>query len=294
MKQQSNSLNLQIAGYLIRLSSDSPIELELGYEPFITSKTAIADVNINCYAGIPANLFQNDQLVFEAKNEEQRFYSIYRTGTDLGFIIYNQQDKDQIQQVAVLNETFSNWKVYSATQSNNKILPLKYPLGPIIMHYLTLKGDAVMMHASCAFDGTKARIFTGFSGAGKSTMSKIWNNAGSLIINDDRLIIRKQEMGYMVYNTPMYYADQPKSALLSSIHLISHSPENKTKKLNGANAVTRSMAFCIQNNFEKQFIQSRLQFFSELCLQIPVYDLGFVPDQSVINFIIANETGETK
>jgi hypothetical protein len=284
------SINLQIAGFEIRLSSDSLIELELGYEPFISEEvTTKVDVNIECYSGIPTTLFQNDQLVFEARNEEQRFYSIYRTGTDLGFIIYNQQDKDQVQQLAVLDETFSHWKVYSEALPDNKIMPLKYPLGPIIMHYLTLKSDAVMMHASCAFDGSKARVFTGFSGNGKSTMSKLWADAGSLIINDDRLIIRKHGNSYMVYNTPMYYADKPKSAPLSSIHLISHSPENKTRKLGGAMAVSRVMAFCIQNNFDKQFIQSRLRFFSELCLQIPVYDLGFVPDETVVKFILANE-----
>ena len=89
-------------------------------------------------------------------------------------------------------------------ETDGKILPLKYPLGPIIMHYMTLKADAVMMHASCAFDGVKARIFSGFSGAGKSTMSKIWSEARNQIINDDRLIIRKQGDDYVVYNTPMY------------------------------------------------------------------------------------------
>ena len=248
-----------------------------------------ADVTIECFAGTPTNPFQNDELVFEAKNEKQRFYSIYRTGKDLGFIIYNQQNKDEIQQVAVLDETFTHWKAYSEALPDNSILPLKYPLGPIIMHYLTIKSDAVMMHASCAFDGKSARIFTGFSGAGKSTMSKLWSETGNRIINDDRIIIRKKEKGYVVYNTPMYYRDIPKEAPLNSIYLINHSPKNKIKKLSGALAVSKVMAFCIQNNFDKQFIQSRLNFFSELCMEIPVYDLGFVPDESAVNFIKANE-----
>ena len=146
-----------------------------------------------------------------------------------------------------------------------------------------------MMHASCAFDGVKARIFSGFSGAGKSTMSKIWSEVRNQIINDDRLIIRKQGDEYVVYNTPMYYQDIPKKAALSSVYLISHSPENNIKKLYGAMAVSRMMAFSIQNNFDKQYIQSRLNFFSELCSKIPVYDLGFVPDGNVVNFIKDNE-----
>jgi len=294
MEKTQNNLNLIIAGFTITLFSDLIIELEEGYLPFtvqhIDNKP---DIVIQCYNGIKPDILKDSHLVFEAKNDEQRFYSIYRNEKDLMFVIYNQQNRDEIQQIAVLDESFTRWKVYSNIVEN-KLLPLKYPMGPIIMHYMTLKSDAVMMHASCAFDGQNARIFTGFSGNGKSTISKLWAAAGNLIINDDRIIIRKSETGYLVYNTPMYYQDRPKKASLNAIYLISHSPENKIKKLSGALAISKVMAFSIQNNFDKQFIQSRLDFFSNLCLNIPVYELGFVPDKSVVNFILANEKAETK
>lgn len=294
MEKFQNKLNLIIAGYSINLISELEFELEEGYLPFtvqhIDNKP---DIEIQCFKDIRQDLLQNCNLVFEAKNDEQRFYSIYRNEENLIFVIYNQQNRDEIQQMAVLDKSFTRWEVYSNIY-DGKLLPLKYPMGPIIMHYMTLKSDAVMMHASCAFDGQNARIFTGFSGNGKSTISKLWSDAGNLIINDDRIIIRKNETGYAVYNTPMYYQDRSKKAPLSAIYLISHSPENKIKKLCGALAISKVMAFSIQNNFDKQFIQSRLDFFSNLCQNIPVYELGFVPDKSVINFILANEKTETK
>jgi hypothetical protein len=290
MENQSYSIDLLIAGFRINLVSGSEIELEEGYLPFIVqNQEKKADITIQCLEGLPTFQFENEKLVFEAKNEEQKFYSIYRLGEELGFAIYNQQDKDEIQQIALLNDDFTNWKVYS-DNLKGKIAALKYPLGPIILHYMTLKSDAVMMHASCAYDGSKARIFTGFSGAGKSTMSKIWSDAGNGIVNDDRLIIRKNETGYIVYNTPMYYKDIPKSAPLNSIFLISHSHVNKIKKLTGAMAVSKVMAFSIQNNYDKQYIQNRLDFFCDLCANVSVYELGFVPDESVVHFILANET----
>ena len=290
MKLPQNPIHLVIAGFALSLFSDSVIELEEGYLPFVEEANNLkTDVTIQCFEGIPHAPFQDNELVFEARNEQQRFYSIYRSGSGLGFIIYNQQSIDEIQQVALLDENFTHWKVYCES-TNQHIVPLRYPLGPLIMHYMTLKSDAVMMHASCAFDGVDARIFTGFSGAGKSTMSKLWAAAGNGIVNDDRLIIRKQGAGYTVYNTPMYYKDRPKEAPLSSIFLISHSPENHMKKLSGAMAISRVMAFSIQNNFDQGFIQNRLNFFSELCAIVPVYELGFVPDENVVPFILANET----
>lgn len=293
MEIHERSINLSIAGFSINLFSETSIELDEGYLPFLLEKSLITDISIECIAGLPDAHFKDAELVFEAENELQKFYSIYRFGNNLGFIIYNQVTKNTIQQIAILDESFTNWKVYSDI-SEGKLQPLKYPMGPIIMHYMTLKSDAVMMHASCAFDGRDARIFTGFSGNGKSTISKLWADAGNLIINDDRIIIRKSETGYSVYNTPMYYQDRPKKAQLSAIYLISHSPKNRIKKLSGALAISKVMAFSIQNNFDKQFIQNRLLFFTELCMNIPVYDLGFVPDKSVVNFILANEKTETK
>ncbi len=289
--QQQNQLNLAIAGFNITLLSDILMELEEGYLPFVAEKEYINEnITIQCFAGIPINPFSDEELVFEAKNEVQRFYSIYRLDKELGFVIFNQQNRDEIQQIAILDESFGHWKVYSEKLSDGKIIPLKYPLGPIVMHYMTLKAEAVMMHASCTYDEKKGRIFTGFSGAGKSTMSKLWSDAGNGIVNDDRIIIRKQDESYLVYNTPMYYKDRPKQAPLNSIFLISHSPENKIQKLTGAQAISNVMAFSIQNNFDKQFIQNRLNFFSDLCSSVSVYKLGFVPDESVVQFILEHET----
>ena len=146
-----------------------------------------------------------------------------------------------------------------------------------------------MMHASCAYDGRTGRMFSGFSGVGKSTMSKLWAQEGSRIINDDRLIIRRHGEEYRVYNTPMYYQDIPKAAPLGAIFLIRHYPENALNLLRGAQAVSRVMAYSIQNNFDRRYVSQRLAFFSELCARVPVFDLGFVPDASVVEYILANE-----
>ncbi len=279
-------IDLNIADFSVKIHAESPVELESGYLPFVNkTDERMTDVDIYCYTGIPENPLADYQLVFEAENSEQKFYSIYMKNKALGFIMYDQQNKNEIQQIAYLNEDLSIWKVYNPIDTENIPLPLKYPMGPIMMHYLAQKCGAVMMHASCTFDGQTGRMFTGFSGNGKSTMSKIWADAGNLIVNDDRIIIRKTREGYFAYNTPMFYQDIPKKAPLHAIYLISHFPENRLKKLTGAIAVSRVMAFCIQNNFEKNLINNHLEFFSAMCTKIPVFDLGFVPDATVIDCI---------
>ncbi|NTW32561.1 MAG: hypothetical protein HGB12_08060 [Bacteroidetes bacterium] len=288
-----NTQYLSIAGFVIKLQSESSAELTLeeGYSPFIISDyTDKPDVIINAINGIPNYLLEKNNLLFEAKNEEQNFFSIYRQDTSYKIIIFDQKNINEVQQIAILNNELTEWKVYCKEDYTNKITPLLYPLGPIVMYYLTVKFDAIMLHASGVFDNETGRIFSGFSGVGKSTMSAIWQKTGSKIINDDRLIIRKNNKGYTMHNTPMFYVDIPKVAPLNSIYLIHHSAENTIKKLNGALAVSRIMAHCIQHGYNNNFIQHHLEFLSHLCNNISVYDVGFKPDISIVNFIKEHAT----
>lgn len=285
-----NQVLLKIADFLINIHSSTEMDIEPGYIPFISdSKNKLSDINIEGFAEFPNIDLNSEDPVFEAKTDYQKFYSIYSIDNNLVFLIYNQQNINEIQQYAILDKTFKNWKIYSEKGLNGKLNPLQYPMGPIIMQYLTVQSEAVMIHASCVSTGNEGRIFTGFSGAGKSTISQIWANEGNQVINDDRIIIRKIENEYFAYNTPMYYADSPKKTQLNKVFIISHSPHNELKKLNGALAITNVLAFCIQNNFNKTFISDNLNFIADMLAKVNVYKLGFVPDKNIINYILENE-----
>jgi hypothetical protein len=283
------SITLSIAGFTILLQSGdgSDITVEDGYLPFIISDyTGKPDVIIHSKRNIPLELSKPEEVIFEAQDEQKKYYTVCKMGDSYKVIIYNQEANGKIQQVALLNRDFSEWILYSdSSGSNGMVYPFQYPLGPLVLYYLTVRFDAIMIHASGINDTTGGRIFCGFSGTGKSTMAAIWQNTGSTIINDDRIIIRKENEEFVIYNTPMLIKDQPKKAKLKAIHLIHHSSENALNKLNGALAVSRVMAFCIQNNYNPRFIDHHLAFLSELCCKIPVYEVGFKPDHSIIDFI---------
>lgn len=244
------------------------------------------DITIQVIDSIPTELKSENNVLFVAGNDSQKFYSISKYEDYYKFIVYNQLSGNMIQQVALLSKDMLQWTVYTnTTGENGEIYPLQYPLGPIILYYLTVKFDAIMLHASGIDDNSEGRIFSGFSGVGKSTMAAIWQFKGSTIINDDRLIIRKENNEYFIYNTPMFYQDKPKKTKLKAIHLIHHSPENTVKKISGVLAISKVMAFCIQNNYNANFIEHHLEFLSGLCSIIPVYDIGFKPDPNIVDFI---------
>jgi hypothetical protein len=283
-------MNLVIADFKIRFESDSELYMDEGYTPFVNEvRAGEPDLDVECISGIPEGLLDDCETLFEARNDQQRFYSVVKYGNGLGFKLFNQQTKDDIQQLALLDDTFKHWKIYSEPRPDGSLEPMKYPMGPILLYYLVVNNNAIMIHASGVFDGNKGRIFTGFSGTGKSTMAEQWRGCGSSIVNDDRLIVRQGADGYYMHNTPMYYFDLPKSAPLDAIHLIRHFPENITQRITGAKAVSKVMAFCIQNNFDRQFIQNYIGFITELCGKVGIYETGFVPDHSIVRYLQTHE-----
>ncbi len=279
---------IEIAGFKIQLrcKPEEIIGLDEGYTHFIlNSNCENPDIIVDISSGIPTNIKEEKNIIFQAKDNNQEYFSIFDDVNGYKIITYSPTNINQIQQVAFLSKDYSNWTIYTEPLTDGILCPLLYPMGPLIFYYLTVKFDAIMIHASGIFDNEMGRIFTGFSGVGKSTMANLWQKSGAQIINDDRLIIRKENNCYNIYNTPMFYIDNSKKIPLNSINLIYHNSKNIIKKVEGAYAISSILAFCIQHSYSKEILNHHLEFLSQLCLKIPVYSVGFKPDNEIVKFI---------
>jgi hypothetical protein len=283
---------LNIADFQIELKADAALNifLENGYENFVAEKTLEkSDISIEVFEGFENELLADKKTLYTAIMGNMPLWNISEWENGYRFIVYDQEFSKKIQHVALVDKNYKHWKIYTLPLKNENgekgLCPLFYPMGPLIMYYFTVNSDAIMIHASGIFDGEKGRIFSGFSGVGKSTMGNIWKDKGSLLVNDDRLIIRKIDNSYKIYNTPMFYTDDSKNALLSTVFLPYHHPENKAEKLNGIKAVVSIFAYCIQHGYDKNILNHHLNFLSEMCQQLSVFKLGFVPNYEVIDFI---------
>lgn len=286
---------LRIANFVIRVENRSnlPLVIEGGYEPFITPEpAAVADAVVRAHLGLPPELLVPSEQVYGAKQGDKELWNISKWKDGFRFMVYDPNESATLQQVALLHADLATWDVYAEPieeEGNLGLCPLLYPLGPLVLYYLTVNNEAIMIHASGIHDGQKGRIFSGFSGVGKSTTAGIWNQAGSRVINDDRLIIRKTETGYAIHNTPMFYADEPKHAELNAIYLPYHASTNAAERLGGSQAVSRLMAYCIQHGYDRSYIEHHLSFIIAMLNTVPVSALGFVPNDEVVPFTRAFE-----
>ena len=282
---------LTVADYFVKISSDEnhPIFFEEGYSNFLQlEEEANYDARVVCHAGLPDKSSYAGEVVFDAVLDKQRLWQVVQTEKQRAFIVFNPNKLEEIQQVAFLNDASTEWQVYSnvLTQNNDSFIsPLSYPFGALILYYLTLNSNAFMIHASGVWDGETGRIFSGFSGVGKSTMAKIWEEEGAHIVNDDRLIVREVNGEYFMYNTPMPYADLNKQAQVSKFYFPFHSKKNSAEKLSGAQGLSQLMAFCFQHNYDKKQTEHLITQLERITQHASTYKLGVVPTPSIIDFI---------
>ncbi|MBI4649204.1 MAG: hypothetical protein HY738_22070 [Bacteroidia bacterium] len=284
---------LNIADLIISVEASSGIILETGNikKNFVTGNDHSPDINIKVFTGIP-NITITTKCIFsstDCKLSDSNLFTpyiwnIYKTDRQ-GIIRITKKDKSaRTFAVIIFNEHYNKWKIFFPC-SEQKIKPLEYPIGPLIMYYITNAGNGIMLHASAIIHKTKGLVFTGFSGAGKTTMAWLWKNF-TPVINDDRIIIRWIKNKFFIYNTPLYADDLPKKAELSKIFIIRHSSENQLKRIYGTNAIARTMAFCIQHNYNNKLIERMTDVIAAIVNNVPVYELGFVSDTKIIDFIL--------
>ena len=291
--------NLNIAGYNIRFeAADSGPEL-IPSKRFLRNicNDSGSDILINVLSG-PFNLPADAERVFHAPLVEEingkriknsdNFWSVYKHRSDIFIKTIFPHSGSKKKAILKFSLTARKWDLY-IDGAGYETDPLEYPLDGLILYYLTVMHGDIMIHASGVNHSGHGYIFSGVSGKGKTTLAKLWDGAGRKVIHDDRLIIRNIAGTYKMFNTPVYDNDDPADSPLTRIYIIEHGSENRIVPVKGAAAVSLVMANCIQHNWNPEIIARLMGSVSIMCGIIPIVNLFFRPDRSIIDFILDYE-----
>jgi hypothetical protein len=291
--------NINIAGYKIRFeSADDGPELSPS-ERFLRNicDDTESDIRIRVHSGA-YSLPDQAERVFHAPFVEEingvpvhhktNFWSVWKHHSDLYVKSVFPLCPHDSHAVLLFSLKIRDWDLWINCPGKD-IDPLEYPLDGLILYYLTVINGDIMIHASGINHSGKGHLFSGVSGKGKSTSAHLWESSGAKVIHDDRLILRKTESGYRMYNTPVYNNDEPQDSPLNRIFIIDHSTSNKIAPVKGAVAISLLMANCIQHNWNSEIIAKLLGSVSIMFETVPVMKLHFKPDRSIIDHILENE-----
>ncbi len=166
--------------------------------------------------------------------------------------------------------------------------PLAYPLDEVLVVNLLALEGGINIHA-CGVDlGGRGLAFCGTSGTGKSTTARIWKKRNVRILSDDRLILRKREGGFWVYGTPWHgeaalsYAG---GVPLERIYFLAQAPANAARPLSRADAASRLLVHSFPTFYDSEGMEVTLRTIGEVCRTVPIYELGFVPNETVLDYL---------
>ena len=144
------------------------------------------------------------------------------------------------------------------------------------------------MHASAVVRDGQAYLFTGESGAGKSTHARLWKEAFGAdvrIINDDKPALRFIDGVWYAYGTPWCGKDGiniNEKAVVAGLCFLKKSSQNAIRKLSGREAAMRILGQTIFRFAHAEQVDALLSMIECFLEYIPVYELDNLPNHDAV------------
>jgi hypothetical protein len=164
-------------------------------------------------------------------------------------------------------------------------------MGELIAVELLSMARGLMFQASgIKTNAGNGLLMAGTSGAGKTTFSKMWveSGSGSFLGDECLTVIVEQQENYSLQSTAWHGSGNPTTSSktsLSHIFILEHSQINWAKQLKPEEAVPELLSRAFLPFWDRRGMDFTLQFLENLCTSIPVYRLGFTPDQQAVDYV---------
>lgn len=159
-----------------------------------------------------------------------------------------------------------------------------------IVHTLLLaRKGGFLLHASSAIRNGRAFLFSGVSGAGKTTMARL-APPDAAMLTDEISYVTVQDGKYFAVGTPFFgelaRVGENLQAPIEALYLLAKGPKNKIEPIEGAEAVRGLLGNILFFARDPEFVKMVFDAAFDFAAHIPVRRLTFVPDTSVWELII--------
>ena len=197
----------------------------------------------------------------------------------------------RLQRLARFDAEFRSGEVVVDPESfyaRERHYPLAYPLDELIFLHRLAREEGLLLHACGVVRGREALLFSGPSGAGKTTIARLMQGTPDVrVLSDDRIALRPTESGFRAYGTP-WHGDAPlslsDSAPLRAIHLIHHARGIEVEPLGGAAGAAAVLGNSFAPFHDPVSAERSLEVAAKLAARVPIVRLGFPKDERVVSF----------
>ena len=159
-----------------------------------------------------------------------------------------------------------------------------------IVHTLLLaQRGGFLVHASSAVRNGRAFLFSGISGAGKTTMARLAPPDASLL-TDEVSYVTRHDGRYFAAGTPFFgelaRVGENLRAPIDAVYLLAKGPQNKIEPIVGAAAVRGLLENILFFARDSEFVKLVFDAAVDFVCRVPVRRLTFMPDARVWELIV--------
>lgn len=138
-----------------------------------------------------------------------------------------------------------------------------------------------MLHAAGVVRDQLGYIFTGYSGAGKTTVCRL--SEGCTVLNDDMVILSPADSGWQISATPFTNPTQVRpgsgSAPLHQILFLKQDKDHHLEDILNSKAIAELLTHVPVISISSQHTSSLVNRCEDIILKTPVNELHFLPDK---------------
>ncbi len=285
----SYHLVFKIGGIALSIDSDLPLTKETfasKFQPFRCTNEGDVSVTIHHHCGLPKIRDWGEEVYQRAP------WIIYETPSSY---VYNMfvEGNEESPLIATFNKDHTEGHIYKGEiyekifKKGNLTSLLCFPTDQIVFARLLADRGGIILHGGGLIFKEKGYLFVGHSDAGKTTLVKIFQDHAK-ILNDDRMIVRKENGSFYLYGTPWHgelSLVAPDRVPLKAILFLNQAKENKVEKTEGIDAFKRLYGCTIKPLVTEKWAQNALDICQSLSCEAACYHLYFDKTEGVISAV---------
>ena len=283
-------LTFKIGGIALSVDSDLPLKngtFASKFQLFRCTAGESKEVTIHHHCGLPKIGNWGEEIYRRAP------WIIYKTASGYIYKMFI-EGNSQFLLIAIFNKNHTEGHIYKGRnyvkifrEGNHLTSLLCFPTDQILFARLLADRGGIILHGSGLIFKRKGYLFVGHSDAGKTTLVKLFHQHAK-ILNDDRMIVRKENGSFYLYGTPWHgelSLVAPDRVPLKAILFLNQAKENKVEKTEGLEAFKRLFGCTIKALVTEIWTKNTLDICQALSCDVPCYHLYFDKTEEVISTI---------
>jgi hypothetical protein len=158
-----------------------------------------------------------------------------------------------------------------------------------IIHTLLLAEEGgFLLHGASGIRNGRAFLFSGLSGAGKTTLARLAPSDATLL-TDEISYLRPEGPGYRAYGTPfvgeLAKVGENVSAPVAALYFLAKGPENRIKEVGQGEAARRLLRNILFFAKDPKLVNRLFDTACRFVEAVPTYRLTFCPDEKAWDLI---------